>query len=299
MHGALRRFHDLPSTDSSGKPLSRYAFVTLITQGGCSRRWSLRGSFGYSAGAFALVQSLRESRTAHRVVVAMTDAVENAAALAPLFEAAGAEPTYLAAVDHGSAAVFRRQVDELLRAQQAGEAGGAPQPSQQPRRELLIGVSRWKGMFTKLRLWAPGDALDKMVYLDSDHIVLRNMDHLFHLCNDGVCAVNDVSYENNLAHKAFVTLTFARQTFALPHCTQPTQRRSWDGDYFNAGLLVFAPNMDDYVGLLRAVVTNSLTTGDGSGGYDGGSFLDKDPKGVRHTWFLDPNPVGVLRSAED
>jgi len=82
----------------------------------------------------------------------------------------------------------------------------------------------------------------------------------------------------------------------------PTQRRAWDGDYFNAGLLAFHPNARDYRGLLDAVANNTLTrpppgsvssnggkSAAGLRGYDGSVFMNSNGNrnGLMHTWFTD------------
>jgi len=195
------RFEDLPTLDSQGRPLARHAFVTLITQGGCDQ-----DSFGYVAGAFALIESLQRTRTKLRIVVAMTNAVEGPAELASQFTAVGAEPVMLEIIDH-RASGLDRLVNARHRHRQHSNTGGATESVGEGHRRLL---ERWKGMFSKILLWAPWGALDKIVYLDTDHIVLHNIDHVVTMCaHSGICAVND-----------------------------PTQNRMWDGNYVNAGMMV-------------------------------------------------------------
>lgn len=41
-------------------------------------------------------------------------------------------------------------------------------------------------------LWARKDLFDTVLFMDADHLVLRNVDNLFEVCGgDGICAVND------------------------------------------------------------------------------------------------------------
>jgi hypothetical protein len=117
-HGSSRltRFEDLPTIDPvTGAALSRFAFVTLITQGKCSSGGT-DGTYKYLAGAAALVsapqqsvvsvwffscnrrrfllcsfkvESLRQSATKHRVIVALTTNVQQPAALATYFGVLG------------------------------------------------------------------------------------------------------------------------------------------------------------------------------------------------------------------
>lgn len=202
------RFEDLPSSDSQGKPLARHAFVTLITQGGCDQ-----DSFGYVAGAFALIESLQRTHTMLRIVVAMTNAVEKPAVLASQFTAVGAEPVMLEIIDH-HASGLERLVNSRHRHRQHSNARNSVEPEDGGHRRLL---ERWKGMFSKILLWAPWGALDKIVYLDTDHIVLHNIDHVVTMCaHSGICAVND-----------------------------PTQNRMWDGNYVNAGMMVHSSSFID------------------------------------------------------
>ena len=118
---------------------------------------------------------------------------------------------------------------------------------------------RWSGMFTKVLLWAPWGALDKIVYLDADHIVLSNVDRLFFICNDGLCGVLDTSQSNKM----------------------------WDSAYVNAGLVVIEPNLADYHGLLDAVANNTLTTGAKNAGYNFEAYFSPESaSGLQHSWFV-------------
>jgi alpha-N-acetylglucosamine transferase len=178
--------------------------VTLITQGGCDQ-----DSFGYTAGAFALIESLQRTGTKLRIVVAMTNAVEKSAELAAQFMAVGAEPVMLEIIDHHGSGLNRLvSVRHRHRQHAHAEGGGSATAAEYGGHRRLL--ERWKGMFSKLLLWAPWGALDKIVYLDTDHVVLHNIDHVVTMCaHSGICAVND-----------------------------PTQNRMWDGNYVNAGMMV-------------------------------------------------------------
>eukprot|EP00614_Pseudopedinella_elastica_P017686 CAMPEP_0172652164 /NCGR_PEP_ID=MMETSP1068-20121228/243180_1 /TAXON_ID=35684 /ORGANISM="Pseudopedinella elastica, Strain CCMP716" /LENGTH=397 /DNA_ID=CAMNT_0013466571 /DNA_START=470 /DNA_END=1663 /DNA_ORIENTATION=- len=229
----VNNFDELPTKSADGSPLGRNAFVTLITQGGCIDD---RGSFGYIAGSFALVESIQKTKTKLRIIVAMTSVVVNPRGIADYVEALGAEPAMLRDIE----------IDAL-------DALG------EQRRRKLFNRNRWNGMFTKILLWEQGRNFDKFIYLDTDHMVLHNLDRLIELCQDGVCAVND--------------------------STNPVEK-IWDRHYFNAGLMVFKPNEFDFAGLLDAVFNNSLTTGK-HGKYDAKAFASKAALGngtFKHTW---------------
>ena len=215
-HHGVPNFSELPAR-------GRDAFVTLITQGGCIDDGA--GRFGYIAGALALVESIRETGTKLRVLVAMTSAVVNPRGVADYVESVSGEPVMLQDIEVETLEVL-------------GE-----------RRRHLLNRNRWRGMFTKLLLWDQGRYFDKFIYIDTDHIVLHNLDRLIKLCQDGVCAVND--------------------------STNPSEN-IWDRHYFNAGLMVFQPNRDDFVGLLDAVFNNSLTTGQ-PGRYNARAFAGDGP----------------------
>lgn len=120
-------------------------------------------------------------------------------------------------------------------------------------------------LFCHSLLWRQWGIFDKIIYLDSDHIVLHNIDRLFEICNDDLCAVND-----------------------------PTQsvRKMWDQHYFNAGLMLLKPNDKDYFGLLDAIFNNSLTNSS-KRSYDYSAFFDLDsfPK---HAWFTGGKPGSLL-----
>jgi lipopolysaccharide biosynthesis glycosyltransferase len=92
--------------------------------------------------------------------------------------------------------------------------------------------------------------------MDSDHIVLHNIDRIFGICNDAICAVND-----------------------------PTQsvKKMWDKHYFNAGLMLLQPDNKDYFGLLDAIFNNTLTSSKKKTyDYDALSDLESFPK---HSWI--------------
>eukprot|EP00005_Dracoamoeba_jomungandri_P008712 CAMPEP_0174270752 /NCGR_PEP_ID=MMETSP0439-20130205/45609_1 /TAXON_ID=0 /ORGANISM="Stereomyxa ramosa, Strain Chinc5" /LENGTH=222 /DNA_ID=CAMNT_0015360275 /DNA_START=179 /DNA_END=844 /DNA_ORIENTATION=+ len=52
--------------------------------------------------------------------------------------------------------------------------------------QLMKSYEYDSGIFTKLQLWNQTD-YDKVIFLDADTLVLKNIDHLFN-CGDGMCA---------------------------------------------------------------------------------------------------------------
>lgn len=52
-------------------------------------------------------------------------------------------------------------------------------------------LGKWHGMFTKLLLWSRHDLFDTILLMDSDHLVLRNIDNLLRVCGDDLCAANE------------------------------------------------------------------------------------------------------------
>jgi len=74
---------------------------------------------------------------------------------------------------------------------------------------------RWKEMFTKLLMWNYTE-YDKIVYLDSDTLVLQNFDEIFYSPAE-FSAVGDIDFET----KSFLTT-------------------------FNAGVFVLSPNQDSF-----------------------------------------------------
>ena len=269
---SLANFRDLPSYDKNGSPLSRFAFVTLVTSFTCSQV----GSVGYAIGALTLVESLRRTSTALRVVVALSDRVEDADTLASHIRALGAEPCLLEFVDHfGSGLSNMGKFHHMHHHKHHRNGEGHPASSTRrlasiddgsesasARRRLAL---RWGGMFSKVLLWEPGGAFDRIVYLDADHLVLSNVDRVLDLCKDDLCGVNDMS---QIA-------------------------KTWDQAYVNAGFLVITPSKRDFSGLLDAIENNSLTTGVKGQGYHADAFVSRadgrdkgrgDPL-LRHSFF--------------
>ncbi|MDN2565441.1 glycosyl transferase [Aquibium sp. A9E412] len=130
---------------------SRHAYVTLVTNA------------DYATGARALVNSLKLTATAADIVVMHTGGVE-AAALAPL-EALGAR-LVAAELLPTSDAFNRRHARERLHAAAPFTKGGKP------------AFHTPLDNFAKLRLWQLA-AYERVVFIDADAIVLRNIDRLF------------------------------------------------------------------------------------------------------------------------
>lgn len=91
---------------------------------------------------------------------------------------------------------------------------------------------RWHGKYSVLLLWSRWDLFDVVLFMDADHLVLRNIDNLLTICGDAVCAINDKSHY-----------------------------KTWDLEYFNSGVSVLHPNEKDFNGLVTAFTNNTLTHG--------------------------------------
>ena len=163
-------------------------------------------TYPYLAGTAALVESLKQSKTKHRIVVAMTTSVQNPSRLSAYFGLLGAESCLVSNIDIpdlDAVSMHGLKQRHSIRRHYAGahntlmHGGHNRDVGLVGRRRLGSGGGRWSGMFSKLMLFAPG-ALDKIVYLDVDHIVLKNIDRIIDLCQDGLCGTNDPTQMNKL-----------------------------------------------------------------------------------------------------
>jgi glycogenin glucosyltransferase len=82
--------------------------------------------------------------------------------------------------------------------------------------------------YNKIYLW--NQDLDKIIYLDADTLVLKNIDHLF-----------DLDHELS-----------AGGSFKVTFCTKTKKplNAGWDSGHFNAGVLVLKPNKKTYSDLM-------------------------------------------------
>ncbi|XP_010446623.1 PREDICTED: galactinol synthase 5 isoform X1 [Camelina sativa] len=109
--------------------------------------------------------------------------------------------------------------------------------------------------YSKLRIWEFVE-YEKMIYLDGDIQVFRNIDHLFDTPRGYLYAVKDCFCE--------VSWTKSPQ-YKIGYCQQSPEKVTWPVEslgapppaYFNAGMLIFEPNLVTYEDLLRVV---QLTT---------------------------------------
>lgn len=118
---------------------------------------------------------------------------------------------------------------------------------------LLIGIVNhsnyarplYAECWTKLRMWE-AEEYERIVYLDADMVVLRNIDHLFDICcsdskNGEFYAVGDC-YGGRLEAKERDACCFFDSNTTKP-------------EYFNAGFCVLTPNKGEYQRMLAALPT--------------------------------------------
>lgn len=239
---AVPWLRNLPRNDPTGRPYPRQAIITLVTQGGCldpekDFDHDRPSRYGYIAGAFVLLESLRAVNTTLRTIIVMTTDVNEHEEIAAEVVALGHEAALLPSVHdvgalaHGLSSQHRPHHYDKTKRQTWNDR-----------------TSRWYGKYTTIHLWARKDLFDTVIFMDSDHIVVRNIDHLVNTCASAVCAVNDPTQANG---------------------------KDWDDQYFNSGMLVLHPNEKDYRGLLSAFVNNSLTNKK-PGSFDPDSFFSKN-----------------------
>lgn len=153
-------------------------------------------SDSYVVGALVLAHSLRLVGTAKRLICMVTPnlAYDSVATLRELYEVRSVNP-----LDSGDA-----------------------------RNLQLLGRPELGPTFTKIQLWAFVD-LDKVVFLDADMLILKNIDDLFEREELSACA--DVGW---------------------PDC-------------FNSGLFVCKPNMDTFHGLMKLALSEGSFDGGDQG----------------------------------
>lgn len=116
----------------------------------------------------------------------------------------------------------------------------------------ILGRPELGPTLTKLKLWTLKEFYDKLIYLDSDVIVIKNIDELFDdesSSNDNVNNEQE-NYTNNIKNDNDSKDSIS----ACPDMGWP--------DCFNSGLLILSPNQKTYLGLLEMMEEN--------GSFDGG-----------------------------
>ncbi|CAH2044767.1 unnamed protein product [Thlaspi arvense] len=111
--------------------------------------------------------------------------------------------------------------------------------------------------YSKLRIWEFVE-YEKMIYLDGDVQVFSNIDHLFDTPCGYLYAVKD----------CFCEVSWSKTPqYKLGYCQQSPEKVTWPVQshgspppiYFNAGMLVFEPNLITYEDLLRVVQITTPT----------------------------------------
>jgi alpha-N-acetylglucosamine transferase len=178
----------------------------------------------YLPGAVALARSLRRCHSEHRLIVMVTPASN--ASMVEVLESEGCEI---------------RKVEPIV----------IPNSS--------YASARYANVWTKLRVWELED-LKRVVFLDTDMLVLRNMDELFQieLPPGGIAA--SPACVCNPHHKPTYPKSWVPEncyyTYAQTASARATGFRiATETDYFNAGLLVLEPNRADFAAFLERLAS--------------------------------------------
>ncbi|CAN7097065.1 galactinol synthase 6-like [Brassica rapa] len=111
--------------------------------------------------------------------------------------------------------------------------------------------------YSKLRIWEFVE-YEKVMYLDGDIQVFGNIDHLFDTPSGYLYAVKD----------CFCEISWCNTTqYKIGYCQQSPEKVTWPVEtlgspppaYFNAGMLLFEPNLVVYEDLLRVVQITTPT----------------------------------------
>ena len=178
-----------------------------------SRRWVRRDS--YLMGVQALLRSLRGVGAAHPLAVMFTaDTLSEAAVQALTLEGA-----------------------EMLAVERYLPDGAAHDPAQY---KLSLYAECW----SKLRMWEQAQ-YQRLVYLDADTVVLRNLDHLFDLPGDGLYAVGDCAFGRATEAERRACPFFRH---GRPH-------------YFNAGFFCMTPSQSEFKRFGRLLSSRAVEIG--------------------------------------
>jgi alpha-N-acetylglucosamine transferase len=179
----------------------------------------------YLPGAVALARSLRQCHSEHRLIVMVTPASD--ASMIDVLESEGCEI---------------RTVEPIV-IQNSSYA-----------------AARYANVWTKLRVWGLED-LTRVIFLDTDMLVLRNMDELFQieLPAGGIAA--SPACVCNPHHKSTYPKSWVPEncyyTYARAESERSTGvRTAKERDYFNAGLLVFEPNRATLAAFLERLASS-------------------------------------------
>eukprot|EP00850_Spirogloea_muscicola_P002007 SM000007S20967 [mRNA] locus=s7:1203502:1204850:+ [translate_table: standard] len=127
-------------------------------------------------------------------------------------------------------------------------------PRLQGRGDERFAVGHYALNYTKLNIWNLADQYDRLIYLDADMLVLRNLDHLFlEVPPERLAGVLDCFCEG-WSHPE-------TRRGRNGYCQVAPDSKPWAGDipapalYFNAGMLVLQPSR----GLFQDLLSNLHT----------------------------------------
>ncbi|CAE6117211.1 unnamed protein product [Arabidopsis arenosa] len=130
-------------------------------------------------------------------------------------------------------------------------------PVYPPENETGYSMAYYVINYSKLRIWEFVE-YEKMIYLDGDIQVFSNIDHLFDTPRGYLYAVKD----------CFCEVSWSKTPqYKIGYCQQSPKKVTWPVEslgapppvYFNAGMLVFEPNLVTYEDLLRVVQITTPT----------------------------------------
>ncbi|XP_010558459.1 PREDICTED: galactinol synthase 5-like [Tarenaya hassleriana] len=131
------------------------------------------------------------------------------------------------------------------------------EPVYPPENQTQFAMAYYVINYSKLRIWEFVE-YEKMIYLDGDIQVMENIDHLFDNPSGHLYAVMDCFCEKTWSHTPQYKIGF---------CQQSPEKVTWPADllgppprYFNAGMLVFEPNLVVYEDLLRTLDVTAPTS---------------------------------------
>ncbi|XP_022961478.1 galactinol synthase 2-like [Cucurbita moschata] len=124
------------------------------------------------------------------------------------------------------------------------------EPVYPPDNQTQFAMAYYVINYSKLRIWEFVE-FKKMIYLDGDIQVFENIDHLFEMEDSYLYGVMDCFCEKTWSHTTQYTIGYCQQCPDAVH---------WPSDfgpkpplYFNAGMLVFEPDLRTYHDLLATL----------------------------------------------
>ncbi|KAH0696424.1 hypothetical protein KY290_015869 [Solanum tuberosum] len=137
------------------------------------------------------------------------------------------------------------------------------EPVYPPENQTQFAMAYYVINYSKLRIWEFVE-YSKMIYLDGDIQVFKNIDHLFDLPNGYFYAVMDCFCEKTWSHTP---------QYNIGYCQQSPEKVQWPEQdlgpkpnlYFNAGMFVFEPSLltyDDLLSFLQVTPPTSFAEQD-------------------------------------